>query len=802
MAKIEYKIPIQGVSNTHDRVAVGLRPYAVSNVRVDRGIIEAAHPFAEQIAAPGGTVRGFTFGRFGGTEEYLAVIDDELFVAAPGASSWGSAIATGLDTTKPYHFQQHGDKIFGVNEVDGLRFHTIGGGDWVGAAKHPQPEHDDLMVFIEKFFKSGTDPTHSIKTILNAGTWSFGGEFSGVTPPTINRMNDYEAIFDFNLAYNAGRYREFEVTNTFAAAEDWTWQDFFYFLYTATTGGTTGNRVNLAPDSMRVEFVNNDGTPKTMEPIRGTQVKTTNPLGARQIFYFVGDFARADRDNIIKITWKWTQLDKWFGGNINATDQFTIRFMLGDVWQNNPKGFDVDDKGIVDKRQYAIAVFKASNSSESELSEPFDSDETPSIHPGSYQRVTVKDPTAWTNALTPADTDEIRLFRLRKFDGIYYQVAQATYDLTQTRWEDDDGNSVMDGSDLFIDEHYMEHELAALTEYTGGHNIPPDLTLYAIGAFRGALGIAAGFDIYFSKPDKPLKYEKINDAPDPRDPAVGRSMFLDPHRSEPGNMILGSHICFAGNKARTFAIFGNTPAEFSVPRAIANLGPIGGRGFGIYRDGAAVLDVEGLWHVRFIRVEGIKEGDLDVPELTQDVRTSISNLSLSAAAVVAVHRSDVFVIEGQKWMMLDRKDGYWIEGDWGASASIVAAAPDYAEDLRLISSTGRLLKWNSGSDFGGSAITWSLETGDLIIEERARLIAVWIDATGTPVFNIRSFDGAEGEVSNKNYTLATDDAAVKDLEASLHYGTRFRFKLSGSTADKILSEPVLLFEILGGGRER
>lgn len=753
----------------------------MQNCRLDGGVLQSEKGYEFQIAAPGGTCYGGFFGRFGGTEEYIAVIGSKVYKASTSASAW-TEIATGV-AQSAWEFAQFGNIVYAINATDGIRFHTIGGTDWVGGTKPAQPDNDALITFLEKVYTNGTNPDRSIKQSLQAATFVVTG--LGSPSPTIT-FEDYG--FVVNIEDNSLVGDEVTIEATLGATHNFQYNDAWYMEVTERF--INGGDLRIQPGSMRFSIY--EGATENV-PLYGAEEFVNHPPSYRKNFYFLDK--RSTMDGATKLVWKFTNTTLWMHEN----DKLFIGVKCGDPWQNNNKGFNVADGPIIDSRNYAVAAFSNSNSAESNLSAAFTSLDTPGGNApggpdlGSYTRVTCLKPASWDTVWAPANNDKLRYYRKRLVDSQWVKVGELTYNGANwkngaTTQEDASGNP-------YIDDKYMEWELASLTEYTGGHNLPPGISPTAIGNYRASLGLGADYNLYLSRPDHALEFEELGIIPDRDDPLQGRTVFVDDTRSEQLNMICGGKVLFLGTKARSYVMWGDTPANTSVPQCIANVGPIGPRAHHLFKDGVALASEDGVWWAQFGQFVNDDESSYDVPEMTRDVLTTISGMSIASTAVLSVHRGEMFLFSGTKYMRFDRKEQRWHTGT--LLSNIVQALPDYSQKLRLLTADGGLIKWDSTTQYAGNAISWYYQTGDIIVP-RARLKNVYIVATGSPSLQITSYDGNEGSVQ-KTWAIDSNYFALKDFEGSYHIGSKFRFKFTGSETATVVSCELEFDQVGGGG---
>lgn len=757
------ELEFTGLTNTRDRVLVGPGCYDSENCRVDAGTIAAERGYSLQIGSgtgTGSTCYGGCLCRFGANEYFLAVMGNKLYKASLNDSSW-TEIATGL-AQSAWEFQVFGTKVYAVNETDGVRVHTIGGTDWSGGEA---PTVVAGHTFTQKVYNNGTDPDNRILTDLASSThaWLVNGSAPG-SPPASVTYSDSAVSWTFGASYNNGSFA-FRVEITLASAKNWKWNDAFSYECDISSVAAAAS---IVKDSLHAELVCNDGT--IVQPFVGP-TESDSTKQRRRKFYFSG--SRSSREAVTKIRLYFTVAAASFV-NIASGDRFTLRLLLGDVWQNNAEGFVVADGPVVTTRDYAVTAYLVGSSKEGQLSATRTTPNWPTTgnQLGSYVRVAIPQ----TLLGTMGTSDKQRLYRKRKSDGRWVRVGETTNTATPDP----------------IDDHYGEWELADLPLLETA-NFPPGSLPSCIGAFRASLGLGIGYDLYLSKQDKPLDFEDINSSPDPSKTLNGRSTFVDPSRSEKVNIIKGGTSLWLGTKAQTFFMYGDTAPTLSVPRVAADVGAIGKRASSLFRDGVLQLNAEGLWFVNQYLDVGAATGGLLPEELTKEIQASIEALGISSASVVAVNRGDVLVFSGTKYLRRDRKTGFWSKGT--LNHSVVQAAPDYSTEMRLFLSTGLLAKWASGTQFGGSDISWYYETGDIIIPA-ARLQNLHIVSTGSPSVLVTSTDGVDTPVA-KTYAIDNARYALEDFQSGLHIGTKFRFKFSGNQSATI-KKCVLSFVPVGG----
>ena len=740
-----------GLSNTKDRALVGANCYSMSNVNLDRGILEAAQGYTMVITALGSAAQGLGFGRFGGVTEAVAVVGSKAYAATGATWALLSTVASGN-----WEFCQFGPHMYGVCENSGLTRHTIGTSDWTGSTAPPAPTSSPTSA--EKFYNSGLGyPNNSLCHLIRSKTWTPSGDFA--TAPTMAASGNFSVQFMYNYQYNNSAYlRPFTHVMVWnVSGFDMSYMDWLEFQITQNYLRAAGT---LDVNSLRVSLIMANGS--ALIPLYGNGIMLNNNRQAVRRFYWLGN--RSDRTDVRQIRFEW---DFYLNsGAFYNTDGFTIGIKAGDVWQNNTNGFLVSAGPVGKTRTYAYSTYDNSEAAESNLSPTHTSIYTPTgiladANPGSYTAVTLS--AVASGNLTTGDT--LKLYRRRLSDNTFVYV----------------GSGLNSGSPI-INDKLMEWELASLNTHSYTANLPVTLKPQSIGKFKGSLALGIGYDLYISKVDRPTEYEEIGSAPDPSDLSQGRSLYVDDSRSQKLLTITGDNVLYLGTANRTYVMYGDAPYNYIPPRAVANVGPIGKRAACAYGNGLAIANAEGIWLVTYNDTTDSRTGDLSTLELTQDIRNTYQSLTINASSVLLEHRGDLWLLAGTDWLRLSKTSKGWTKGTF--LHSLVAAAPDYEGPMRALTASGGLAYITSGSSYAGSSINWSYTTGDVVVE-RSTIDSVFVIASGSPSMTIEAFDGSYGS-SSQTYTINPSSYSVTDLRGSQHRGTRFRFTFSGTEADKVI----------------
>lgn len=765
-----------GIQNTLDAVLVGETGYLASNVSFDANTIKAETGYSVQIAASGTTAQGLGFGRYNGIQEYVSVIDGNVYTATPTATAW-TKIASGA-SSGDFLFHQIGPKLYAVNSTDGLIEHTIGLTDWSGQNKPVTPTSD--ITFTEKIFNTGySDVDGSLKRYLVTATWQASGEF-GLPAPSYQSSGDYDNTFTFGKGYQYSQQHtsyKFQLRAKLASSIDLSNQD--YYVMGFRFDSNTGNK-SVLTNSLGLTLKSSGGIIST--PYVGNQ-KTIQPEDHKRDFYFTT--SRSDRAAINEIIFDFgVKVTGSQGGSFLATDTFELELYVGDSWQNNLRGFLVSDGPVIGTRNYGYSVKRTSTGTESDLSPLTKSPETPALgiysqfFPSSYTRCYLTNVTS--GGLT--NTDTLQLYRQSTVDKSWRLIGTTT-----------------NASGVYVDDHYMEWELDGLTRGGLNSNLPTGTKPQAIGGFRASLVLGIGPDMFISRPGQPNQFEELNAAPDPEDQGQGRSVFVDDSQSENVNTVHGSNILYAGTNSRLFASYGDLPFNMTAPKPIDNNGPIGPRAATLYRDGLAFVNYDALWFLKYSDLVSQQVGNVEASEISIGVGTSFDNLAVDSGTVVVESDGDLLVFSDSRYLKLDRRYNRFSYGN--LYHNIVAAVPDYTLNCRLLTDNGALLKWKdtSSTTFAGSSINWTYQTGKLNSGNRIRLLGADYVTVGNPTLRISTWDG-QGGSGYIDYTLSDTRVTINNFDAGQHEGSTFQFLFSGTESDQV-TKFTLEVEGIGGGQD-
>lgn len=708
----------------------------------------------------------------GAQEEYLVVIqpggsgDSTLYkvTSTDGfvTSTWTS-VATGLDSSD-WYFRQMADKVYGANHVDGIAWKQLGG-NWsvpAGITGVQSPTGWSLVSFAQTY------PTGFDFSAAPFGSPSFSNYSGWGTNPTITVVSGKLQIH-LNAALTNAQV-SFEIDG--GGDLDFSRQNFVEVLFTSNP---TQNTVD--PASILIEWINNDGTPLTIDPEifgSGKADEGASTASYSRRFYF-GHSTRTSRDNVRKMVVSFKVTRGTSGTNL------TLALKPQDSWLNDRMAtIDIDGGPTRKAMSYACSYVKTSTGEESKLS-PVEVTEQipPNFANGGYVALRAFGSAQLTTS------GRIRVHRLDRF-GAWRTIGEKA--------------NATSGTVLFNDV-YMEDELSALPIY-GGVHLPGGFYPDQIGIWQGCLVAAGDRKSWISAPDQPTTF-----APDPQsgaefpfdptDPFIPRTVYVSRDRSEAVLAIVGQDPLFFAGPFSAYAMTGgDTPATLSLPRPLpGSRGTVGSRGANPLGSGAMIASRTALWYYAVSTAfEGfVRQGDFVEEELTKEVRQSWADLigSDGSDAVVLMFEEQLWAFNGAAYVHRSRS-GNWEQGILDAAVKEAIANP--ANGLIVATSTGTLKRLAADTGTG----SWSYATG-ILDGERGRLKQFECQYTGSPSVLIEAWDGGGGYAYERFDLIDGKVTHFPSKALSLLQGWRFRVTFSGdetATVEAFAS----FWEPLAGGK--
>lgn len=691
----------------------------------------------------------------GSHEEYIVVATDATSTKAFTVNMAGAHTAitgaTGLDASD-WFFTQYGDKIFACNAKDGLRWKYIGTDRWdngnapQGSGAPPRLAIRRSSLAID--FSSGVTLTQS--GFANAPTLAGGAYFIKVT---------------VSGAENA---RDVYVQADWTTPKTYKWRDWLRFNIYEEDGDAD---LDIEPGSLDIEFLDSSST-STVPDFKGEGVS----LRAKSVFYRDFQFAdenRTERNATDKIRFKFRMT------SVPASEVFYIVPYLGDNWMRDTREtIDVDAGPTTGTLTYAYSYFDVSEALETALSPSGDIAMT---SPGVGQYVTI---TPLVNSgLTSAD--KIYVYRKEVATGKWRRIG-----------------SVANSGSPTVDDHYMEHELKDLPEYTAT-TLPRTVRAEAITTFKQSLVVGADRQVFISAVGEPLRFSPSPDEALPTqeeedDETRPRTVYASDNRAEEVYGVHGQDTLYIVTDRAVYAMVGDFPADLTPPRRLpGSRGAVGHRASAPYGGGILVATTDGLWFYAVGRgFSGLDNGSLVERELTNEVRTSWKNFLGDLSSLVG---DDVIVFEfedeiwclhqtgsGTKYLMLSRENA-WHEGTF--AHDIEAVVPVRGNGIRwqrADSNFDRAIKDSNGDFYtsdAGTPITWTWDSGDVL----SPLVQVeWLEmrATGTPFVRL-DVVGAGGRNPQPPFRYDRPSGSTWMLPVRTIPGYEHTIRLGGNQGDEV-----------------
>lgn len=816
------RLPLSPAQNTQPREVRGTDGYHSRNARVIGGKVRAFDGYTQVVAEDNRPIIGLIYAEYQGTAEYIYAKLDGLNTKIYKYSGGTETLLATESTTTPYYFVQFGKFVFGITEGGPLQRHEIGTNSWSTGNLPPKPQYtgargDLLMLPSEAWMKIGSNPIRAwVKDwLVGNSTVSGTGSHNNVSSAWTVTI-DSVATTDYTLVLDCGA----KPTSVDGGGRNfWTLE----FTLTTTRDATFLDTLYMRPrlpntyDGPFGSFQEHNDTTIELEDSAGNKaalrrriVLQGGGLGERwgEAIAFnaynleprTGTFNRAAIKKI-RI--------KWFADLYRPGRKLSIDALMGDVWQNDfHETIDWDNGPKVKDRQYAVAYLSAAGPALSPLSDPDEIDfPTPSGQfgfaiMGSYTKILVKPIADWDNPITPANNDELRLYRKRS-DNVFVLVETVVYDSASGNWKK--GSVVRSAANgITLEDRYHETDLDALTALPDATAPIDDAT--AIGLFRASLAVGVdnskhGPILMLSRANRPVLFEPPDAAPNPLDYYAGRTVYVDDTRSQKITNIIGGRVLFVGTQSRWYALMGDLPATLSQPVVVDNIGPVGPRAAAPFADGVVFAGADGVYLLRILRPLVDDPGSLQSLELSLNNEYTVSLLSLDSQAVVLQHEGHIYVFSGQRGVEINRRQGEWHYFELPVTVRAAVAHP--SGGLIFGTEGGGIFKMG-GADFAGISKSWEYETGDLVAQTRLRLTKLAAVTGGSPTIRIQSW-ADNRDVSptfDKTYVMRNEDFFVPEFQPGLAVGSKFRFTLAGVGDQDTVDSVWVEFEPVGGGGAR
>lgn len=641
----------------------------------------------------------------GSHEEYIAVATDAVSTKAFTVDTAGAHTAitgaTGLDASD-WFFTQYGDRIFACNAVDGLRWKYIGTDRWDNGSA---PQGAGAPPSLSRQFSSDLFPDFSTGVTLTSSGFAnvptLAGQTNGVIRVTVNGAG-------------AETNRDVYVQVDWTTPQTWKWRDHMWWSYVEQDGDAD---TFIEDDSMDLESLDSSST-STRPDYKGTFYRDPGRAAVR--FFQYVDENRTERNDTDRLRFHFRIT------SIPASEVFTIRLFAGDNWMADTlETIDVLAGPTPGTLRYAYSYYDTTLNLETALSP------SKEIAVGGGNGEFVRITPLVNSGLT--GSDKIYVYRQEKSSGKWRRVG-----------------SVANSGSPTVDDHYMEHELKDLPEYSAT-TLPRNVRAEAITTFKQSLVVGADRQVFISAVGEPLRFSPSPDEASPTqeeedDETRPRTVYASDNRAEEVYGVHGQDTLYIVTDRAVYAMVGDFPADLTPPRRLpGSRGAVGHRASAPYGGGILVATTDGLWFYAVGRgFSGLDNGSLVERELTNEVRTSWKNFLGDLSSLVG---DDVIVFEfedeiwclrqtgsGTKYLMLSRENA-WHEGTF--AHDVEAVIPVRGNGIRWQrddSNFDRAIRDSNGDFYtsdAGTAISWTWDSGD-ILSPLVQIDRLEIRATGTP----------------------------------------------------------------------
>lgn len=535
-----------------------------------------------------------------------------------------------------------------------------------------------------QFSWAGLDPTNSGELAVSGAATNTGSSLSADNTFKVRHTNtQVDSYFEVDLA---------DIT---AGVADWTYNDNFYLTLKCEKSNFA-----IQGTSIRVEFRNNDGSPKTLTP-NISSVRTladgVGGAGSQHTVYFGwSDKTRADFDNVryVRVYYRVTNTSSTVANN----DLIVNKMVVGGV--NMATVSPSTGMEIAYSYYYSAAGF------ESELSPSLfvansilDGQVANATALGVHLELTMV-------ASGDANVDNFRVYARAQGESEWHRI------VTQV------------DSDLTYDFRSTIIEVNRQTEYTPSPFLYQNAT--AMFSYKGTavwLYLGGSENVRFSRVGDAIRQYSTDD--DVTDDSRGANFTLaDNFGDEPLGGTRAGDTAFICGKLGVYAMFGDFPAQMTPPKRVSgSFGVAGKYAFTRWKDDNGV---PGIVYVSrdgqvYFAIAGagvgqdvgdniclstpIRTGDKSLKAWLLDGQPDLSLTDYSTAQVVVDEQQDaLIVVMGKRALILRRPDitgaRYWEPSEFTTAGSTVTfryVSGSTKRRVRFMLSNGTINEWEFNS---------------------------------------------------------------------------------------------------------
>lgn len=763
MALVRSSFPFGSMWNTGDRVKVPDNfIYRMSNATCLDNIGEGCPRYGTEWKRTGAHANDVGYGAFyaeyAGTSEFIVILKRNgdstarLYSVNPSTGVYTAVTRNGSDALDPsaWHFAQYEDRIYALNEEDGLWVRRVGGavvgGDVDDDWKEMKPEFvrgSQLNVSTERPpYEAYTWPGGTTVEVVHSDFGESHTILVDSAPDANNRIRLHPRE-EVPARWDADAY----VVITLPSALDMSEVD---HVGVWLTGGQPRPPLDVTSETSRTLFA------------------VTEDVGSAVTYDWVQSLVKAKTATITEGVvdsewWLYGDFSNVPDASKNAVRRIVIGVQLQWNWDFTLYIQEVrfGGKRLLEGRASEFAIpyaFAYYNPTTLQLSPAIQTDLPQGDGDGEQSSSFLEKLGAWVqvepsvdSGLNGAGYTKIRIYRKDAFPPTG-SVASWHY-LGQV---DNTGTPTYRDS---LTETELRLKDTAVLRF---EPFEADLQPQALWIWKQHLVLALKTRLFFSFAGRPNMFlpppEDNVGLPDEDQFTLGRTVYLSEGRTEPARAAATQDLLYMFSPRSTFVMIGDSANGYAnypatPPRLLpGSRGACGKRAVSTWQSGVVAGWKDGLWYSECSRAfTGSVDQTYQQVNLTADVSASWLDLfgTDGSGMVVTQFDDNLWIFNNGKYMRLTNVvDGErnWEEGTW---PNVACALPVHGLGLFLLLATGRIVRvfrdsaGDTYSDDLGTPVNWSI-TGRYEVGIRRAPVKLFAVTEGTPTITIDLIDGTQG----------------------------------------------------------
>jgi len=701
---------------------------------------------------------GAFYAEFNGTSEFIAILKRDgdstarLYSVNPSTGVFTAVTRNGSDALDPsmWTFAQYEDRIYALNEEDGMWVRRIGGAIVGGDAD------DDWKEMKPEFVRGSQLNLSTERPPYEAHTWPGGttvevvhsdfGESHTIlvdAAPDANNRIRLHPREEVPARWDADAY----VVITLPAALDLSEVDHVGIWF---TGGQPRPPLDVTSETSRIMFA------------------VTEDVGSSVTYDWVQSLTKARAvtltEGVVDSEW-WLYAD--FSNVADADKNAVRRIVIGIQVQWNwdftlyIQEVRFGGKRLLEGRASEFAIpyaFAYYNPTTKQLSPAIQTDLPIGDGDGAQSSSFLEKLGAWVlvepsvdSGLNGAGYTKIRVYRKDCFPP--------TGSVAQWHYLGEVDNT---GTPSYRDSATETELRLKDTVELRFEPFEADLQPQALWVWKQHLVLALKTRLFFSFAGRPNMFlpppEDNVGLPDEDQFTLGRTVYLSEGRTEPARGAAAQDLLYMFSPRGTFVMIGDSANGFDTnpttpPRLLpGSRGVCGKRASSVWQSGVVAGWRDGLWYSECSRAfSGSIDQTYQQQNLTADVSASWKNLfgTDGSGMVVTTFDDNLWIFNGTKYMRLTnivQGERNWEEGTW---PTVAAAMPVHGLGLYLQLGDGSIVRVFEDAngdkylDDLGSEVNWQL-VGGYEVGPRRQPLKLFAVCEGTPTITVDLIDGAKG----------------------------------------------------------